>query len=229
MSVDEDHALLAAVQAGEPRAFATYVRKHEAGVRRFLRTLLGDHQADVDDVAQEVFLQVFRAARQGETSMPTSPRAWLYTVARHAAARRFRGQRDALVPAHRRDVDDATFRHLSETPPLLALGIAAGWGTETPEDVLTTRERQQALRSALQRLPEASQQVLLVRDVLGLSGDEAAEVLGLHLAAQKSRLHRARLQLAAALREVLHAETPGAADRAGLSTALSPQPSPEST
>ncbi|MGA8893311.1 MAG: sigma factor-like helix-turn-helix DNA-binding protein, partial [Anaeromyxobacteraceae bacterium] len=65
-----------------------------------------------------------------------------------------------------------------------------------------------ALEAALAALPDESREVLLLRDVEGLSGEEAAEVLGITLAAMKSRLHRGRLELKERLEAVLD-RTPG--------------------
>lgn len=60
---------------------------------------------------------------------------------------------------------------------------------------MAARQEARALAQALDGLPEEAREVLLLRDVEGLSGEEAAEVLGLGLPAMKSRLHRARLEL----------------------------------
>jgi RNA polymerase sigma-70 factor (ECF subfamily) len=67
---------------------------------------------------------------------------------------------------------------------------------EAPADArVSARQETQALRRALAALPEDAREVLLLRDVEGLSGEEAAAVTGLSLPAMKSRLHRARLEL----------------------------------
>lgn len=84
--------------------------------------------------------------------------------------------------------------------PLMTLGCEAGWGTDNPEAMAIAAERRNALTSALQSLSSGDREVLILRDIEGLNGPEAAEVLGITSRALKSRLHRARLRLAKALR-----------------------------
>ena len=92
---------------------------------------------------------------------------------------------------------------LLEPEPLARLGERAGWGSETPEALMAALERRDALERGLDTLRSEEREILLLRDVEGLSGDEAAEVLGISRAAMKSRLHRARLGFAAAMRKEL--------------------------
>ncbi|MGB5681902.1 MAG: sigma factor-like helix-turn-helix DNA-binding protein, partial [Polyangiales bacterium] len=78
--------------------------------------------------------------------------------------------------------------------------VQAGWGSDDPEAIAIASERKGALRRAMASLSAEDQEVLILRDLEGLRGSEAAEVLGISLRALKSRLHRARLRLAASLR-----------------------------
>ena len=84
--------------------------------------------------------------------------------------------------------------------PLMTLGLEAGWGSDDPEALAIAAERRDTLTWALQTLSFTDREVLILRDVEGLNGREAAEVLGITGRALKSRLHRARLRLAGALR-----------------------------
>ncbi len=84
--------------------------------------------------------------------------------------------------------------------PLMTLGREAGWGSDDPEALAIAAERRDTLTRALQALSPGDREVLILRDIEGLSGQEAAEVLAITGAALKSRLHRARLRLARALR-----------------------------
>lgn len=155
--------------------------RHQAAVWRFARSLCRD-PAVAEDVLQETFLAALRggARFQGEGSA----RPWLFTIARNRAHRHFR--RRAGEPA--------------DHQPLDALGVAAGWGDD-PEAALDRARTRADLAAALERLADGDREVLLLRDLEGLTGEEAAAVLGLPLATLKTRLHRARLRLAAALRE----------------------------
>jgi len=147
-------------------------------MRRFLRGLVGD-EALVDDVLQQALLDAYRGA--GTFSGAARVRTWLFTIARNAAFRTIRKTRPA---------DDET---------LFELGLRAGWG-EDPETLALRAEEVRTLGRALASLTTEDREILLLRDVEQLSGPETAEVLGTSLAAMKSRLHRARLRLAAALR-----------------------------
>lgn len=179
-AVDLD--LLRRAAAGDRAAFDEFVERHQAAVYRFTRSLAGE-RPDAEDALQETFLAAWRGAAtfRGEASV----RTWLLTIARHAVSRQ-----------RRRRVDEPQ-RH----EPLSDLGVAAGWGSETPEASAIRRETRQRLQDALQRLLPGDREVLLLRDVEGLPGDETATVLGVTLPAMKTRLHRARLRLAAVMRE----------------------------
>jgi RNA polymerase sigma-70 factor (ECF subfamily) len=193
MSPEEDLTLLARCRAGDRAAFGVFVRRHQGTVLRLCRALTSSF-ADADDAAQETFVQVWRAltSPDGDKRGDAPVRAWLLTIARHAALRR-----------HRRRVGEPTWTEeliaVEDGPPSWsALGEAAGWG-QNPEARAALAEQQACVRLALQKLSEADREVITLRDVLGLSGDEAAATLGLSLAAEKSRLHRARLSLMAHL------------------------------
>lgn len=166
---------MAQVVAGDRAAFTQLVTAHRGRVRRVALALVGD-AATADDVLQETFLAALRSAH---TYRGPSLRAWLSTIARHQAARHYRRARPVAT----------------EDETLMQLGAAAGFGNAA-YGAIAERD---AVRVALATLADDDREILVLRDVEGLSGDETAEVLGLPLAAMKSRLHRARLRLAAAL------------------------------
>ena len=82
--------------------------------------------------------------------------------------------------------------------PLEALGAAAGWGGEA--DFSHRFDVEEELEWALNQIPAEERQVIVLRDLDGLTGEETAEALELSLAAMKSRLHRGRLRLMAVAR-----------------------------
>lgn len=140
--------------------------------------------ADAEDALQEAFIAAWRSA--AGFAGTDSARGWILTIARNALHRRYR----------RRAGEPEGFDSLD------ALGAAAGWGVEEPPDVLLERlEDQERLRRALDALPAPDREVLILRDLEELSGEQTAELLGLTQQAMKSRLHRARLRLAARVRE----------------------------
>lgn len=166
---------------GDREAFAALVTRHQASVYRLAR-----HVAGTRDEAEDVLQQTFLSAWQGVSRFrgESSVRTWLLTIARNAAVtRRVRAAREPI---------DAT--------PLDDLGIRAGWGGPNPEQLAVAAEQHQRLAAALAALDPDEREILTLRDLEGLAGEDVAAMLGLTTAAMKSRLHRARLRLAAAVR-----------------------------
>jgi RNA polymerase sigma-70 factor (ECF subfamily) len=178
---ERDGELIALIARGDGAAFARLVRTHGPAMRRFARALTDE--ASADDVLQEAMIDAYRGAAgfRGDASV----RSWLFTLARNRAFHH-------RVAAKKREVPDT---------PLLELGLEAGFGAE-PEKLADRVEQRDALTRALAKLAEEEREILILRDVEGLSGEEAATVLGLEIPAMKSRLHRARLRLMTALREI---------------------------
>ena len=177
-----DDALLRATADGSRTAFETLVRRHQAAVWSLVRRL-APSDALAEEALQEAFVAAFKGA--GSWSGEGSVRSWLLTLARHACYRHVR----------RRAGEPARFQPLDE------LGAAAGWGTPTPDALFAALEDRERVERALGRLEPQDREVLVLRELLEYSGPETAEALGVSLAAMKSRLHRARLRFAAAVRE----------------------------
>ena len=186
-----DAVLLRRSGGGDAGAFELFLHRHRDAVWRYLVTLTGD-AADADDAFQETFVAAWRgsAGFHGENGA----RAWLLTIARHVVTRSRR--RHAGEPA--------TFESVDE------LADAAGWGdAEAPDLRVERREARETLRRALDRLDPADREVILLRDLEDIDGDEAAAMLGITSPALKSRLHRARLRLVAAVRKEVSDALPG--------------------
>lgn len=180
-SSTSDRDLIARAAEGDRRAFELLVERHAAAVLRLATAVSGDPVA-AEDALQQTFLNAYRSASgfRGDASV----RTWLLSIARHAAYRvRPRNEREELVEE-----------------PLMKLGVDAGWGSPDPEAIAIAAERTGALREALSMLSPEDQEVLILRDLEGLRGAEAAELLDISERALKSRLHRARLRLAVVLR-----------------------------
>ena len=176
-----DQQLLGRAAEGDADAFTELVRRYGASVLRWAQSLSGNATLS-HDVAQQSLLSAYRGAHTYRGA--ASVKSWLFTITRNTARRL--GARHQLEVPHEE--------------PLLRLGVDAGWGSPDPEMLAVRAERHAHLYAALNRLAEADRQVILLRDIEQLSGPEAAELLGVSLRAMKSRLHRARLRLAVALR-----------------------------
>jgi RNA polymerase sigma-70 factor (ECF subfamily) len=178
---DED--LVARCSRGDRAAFDLLVDRHGAALYRFARRRCGGAGL-AEDAVQDGLLAAWRGAStfRGEAAA----RTWLFQVVLHACRR---GSR-------RRAGEPDLHERLEE-----AEGLPSG---DPAADVrVDARRTTRALEQALAVLPDESREVLLLRDVEGLSGEEAAEVLGITLAAMKSRLHRGRLELKERLEAIL--------------------------
>jgi RNA polymerase sigma-70 factor (ECF subfamily) len=163
--------------------------QHARRIYHLARRLLSN-DADVEDVAQEVLLQVVRKLDtfRGESDLST----WLHRVTVNAALEYRRKQ--ALRRAREAS---ASVRHMEERGrPVSPVPL---WGAE-PDRQLISREMQERIEAAVRGLPEKYRGPVVLSYIEGLPNAEIGELLGLSLPAVKSRLHRARLLLREALR-----------------------------
>ncbi|MEZ5102741.1 MAG: sigma-70 family RNA polymerase sigma factor [Thermoleophilia bacterium] len=177
---DGARALLALAQGGDADAFVAFVRLTEAGVVAVLRRLLDDAR-DVEEAAQDVFVQAWRnlARFRGDSA----PFTWLYRIAVNEALQRRRRRRVDTTPLEPGAGRDAI------------TWIAAG-GERGPADaVAESRELRSTLGRLLRDLPSDQRAAVVLRDVVGLSNQEVADVLETTLPAAKARIHRGRMAL----------------------------------
>jgi RNA polymerase sigma-70 factor (ECF subfamily) len=174
-----DPDLLARAARGDASAFEAFVLRHREAVWRLVRSLTRDLAA-AEDALQETFLSAWRNAAtfRGDSSAL----GWLWSIARNAVYRQHRTR----VGAPER------------MESLAELGEAAGWGAET--DILDALLVKDEVNRALACLSLEERELLMLREVEGLSNEECASLLGVGLPALKSRLHRARLRFVAHLR-----------------------------
>jgi RNA polymerase sigma-70 factor (ECF subfamily) len=175
-----DHELLAAARDGDKGALEELLERHQGRVYRFGMKMCRDPE-DARDVLQDTLLAMARGVRdfRGASSIST----WLYTVARSFCIKKRRKGRFAPEREDSLDTDAA--------PEVARLADPAS----TPDDALAGKQVEQALERAIRSLDPMYREVLLLRDVEGLTAPEVAEVLGLSSQAVKSRLHRARLSV----------------------------------
>jgi RNA polymerase sigma-70 factor, ECF subfamily len=178
-----DADLLRACAAGDHDAFGAFVERHEASVHRYVRALTDDADR-VDDALQETFIAAWRGAAGFRGG--AGARAWLLRIARHASHRQYR--RHAGQPQHHVSLDE--------------LAQEAGWGSGSADAITARLAAREVLEAGFAALDAEDREILVLRDLEGLTGDEAAETLGISLAAQKSRLHRARLRFLATVKGI---------------------------
>lgn len=186
-AADPDRELVARAQGGEEEAFEELVRRHEGEVYRLCRRLLGLRE-DAMDAAQETFVRVFRglARFRGEAKF----RTWVYGIALNVC-------RNVATSAPRRAAARST--SLAAPPGEEAGAVELPDERPNPEREARGRELGRALEAALAELSWEHRQVILLREMEGLSCEEVAAVLGCRLGTVKSRLARARGALLARL------------------------------
>lgn len=191
MTQDADQVLLSASAAGDTTAFDRLITGHADALHRFALSL-GVSGAELDDVLQESFVSAWRAAAtfRGDGTV----RSWLLTIVRNAVRQ---SQRKTLG-------ERAHWAPLESAESMESIADRAGWGRT---DHGAAADAHEVVTRALAQLSAEDREILLLREIEELSGDHTAQALNLTLSAMKSRLHRARLRLAAAVRE-LERDTP---------------------
>ena len=184
-----EHELIARARAGDEDAFARLVLAHADRVYGALRRF-GLAAADADEVTQEVFLRAWRGLARFEERAQLS--TWLYRIAFNEAQRRL-SRRDPPRVEPPLDGEDP----LSTIPEATHLG---------PTARALDHEFEVTLEQALAKLPADWRAAVVLRDIEGLSTDQAAAAVGVRQAAFKSRLHRGRMQLRVLLEPYLALE-----------------------
>ena len=174
-----DPALVRAVQRGERGAMDDLIRGTYTEVYALCRRLLGD-PADAADATQEVYLRVVRSVLgfRGEAAFGT----WLHRVTVNVCMTSLRRRGDTRARGQSAGVVDAFFDDIESLDT-------------SPEDRVADADLARRTAKALAELPEDAREVVVLRDVQGLSTKETAELLGVSEGAVKVRLHRAHARL----------------------------------
>jgi len=177
-----EDGLVARCLSGDGFAFSRLVALHEGMVVNLSQRLLGDRE-EARDLAQDVFLQVFRTLGrfQGRSSLKT----WIYRITVNQCRNRQRWWR-------RRRRDRAV--SLDQLKPTDEARLASGQGAPAFEHV-ARREAAQRVQAALLGLSFDHRSILVLREVEGMRCEEIAATLGVPEGTVKSRLARAREQL----------------------------------
>jgi RNA polymerase sigma-70 factor (ECF subfamily) len=194
---EAEDALVARCRQGDPEAFAGLVARHEAMVYGLAARLLGDVE-EARDVAQEVFLQVYRAIDrfEGRSRLKT----WIYRIVVNQCRNRRRWWRRRAV---------AQARPLECVTPQDEARLAAERGNaDDPFAGVARREQAARVQAALARLSFDHRAILLLKEGDGLSCEEIGSALHIAEGTVKSRLCRARESFRAALERELGEERP---------------------
>src|SRR6202142_1222602 len=180
---DDEGALVAAAKGGDITAFETLVGRYERKIFRLAQNIT-QNKEDAEDVMQEAFLKSYQHLDrfQGDSRFYT----WLVRIAVNEALMKLRKRRPNQVsldePVPGTDGEDSVFREIED------------WGP-SPEKKFAQTELNEILNRVIGELDPIFRVAFLLRDVEGLSTEETAQILGISVAAVKSRLLRARLKL----------------------------------
>jgi len=191
----EEAMFVARLQAKEDAAYDELVRTYSASLFHVAYRMLGD-SAEASDTVQEIFLKVFRniGGFKGEAALKT----WIFKIAFSEILNRLRWWR--------RRYRFATMS-LDEPPNGNGSGIAVvqtlASSSPTPEQLLQSKEEENAIQEALRKLSKDHRSIIVLRDIEGFSYSEIADVLEVSIGTVKSRLARARSDLKKSLMRYL--------------------------
>lgn len=193
---DDEAQLIAGLQRGDQACFALLVQRYQSQVFRLVFRFLGDH-AEAEDVAQEVFVAVFKAVDRfrGDSRLST----WLYRIATNHAKNRLeylarRGRNERRVYDERID------------PQSISTNTTAR--IDTPDRLVEGYQAEHLIGAALDRLDADQRLLIVLRDLEHLSYEEVQRITNLPIGTVKSRLHRARVALFQNFRQLQEEQAP---------------------
>jgi RNA polymerase sigma-70 factor, ECF subfamily len=192
--------LLARARKGDREALELLLAHHQTQIYRFGLKMCRDPE-DAQDVLQDTLFAMARGVPdfRGASSIST----WLYAIARSFCIKKRR--RSKFAPAEERSLDSDVDLEASRLAD----------PAKRPDEAFAGHEVERALDHAIGALEPMYREVLLLRDVEGLTATEVAEVLNLSVQAVKSRLHRARLSVRAHMAPLLGVPVEPTADPRG--------------
>ena len=185
MTREQELAVIRRVQRGDANAFEYLVAAYEKNVYNLALRMTGNPE-DAADMTQETFIKAYNSlsAFRGDSKFSV----WLYRIATNVCLDFLRKQKKTQSFSLSMEDDDGEEGEL-ELPDLRRL----------PEDELEKKLTRDAVQRGLAQLPEDARQILLLREIQGLSYEEIGEALGLEPGTVKSRIFRARKKLCAFL------------------------------
>jgi RNA polymerase sigma-70 factor (ECF subfamily) len=195
----DDAELVAALRAGDERAFMELVREYSPGMRRLALTFVRSPSL-ADDVVQEAWLGVLRGLDRFEGR--SSLRTWIYTIVANIA--RTRAKREARsVPLSALGARGEEAEDEASVDPDRFLADGHWARPVEPWRAVLDAEARAVIEGAIAQLPPRQREVIELRDVQGWSAEDVRNVLELSETNQRVLLHRARSKVRAALEEYL--------------------------
>ena len=170
------------IAKGDDHAFQVLVERHQSSVLNLIYRFIGERTTS-QDLAQEVFLRVWEAAKTYEPKARFT--TWLYRITTNLCLNELKAsRRKKWLRFFQADTDEMTVGEEEFSD-----------GSPSPEDLLLSRERSRQITEALQSLPENQRMALILKRYEGLSYEEIARILGCSVSAVESLLVRAKKNL----------------------------------
>jgi RNA polymerase sigma-70 factor, ECF subfamily len=188
MDRTEDRRLVAGLQAGDQAAVRELAVRYGPRIQQLAMRHMKNRE-DAEEVTQDVLLKVHRKidAFRGDAALSS----WIYRITFNTAMSRLRQNRAARAAAQERDRVEAL---LETGEQARTLAEPADWSRMPDEHVMRAQLRE-ALAAAVAELPEIYRAPVVLRDIEGLTTEEASSRLKVKDQTLKSRLHRGRLML----------------------------------
>jgi RNA polymerase sigma-70 factor, ECF subfamily len=186
-----DEELASRVASGEIDLFEILMRRHNGRMYRAVRSFIRD-EAEAEDAIQQAYVSAYTSLGQFQGNAKFS--TWLTRIAINEALGRLRRQHKFVL------VDDET---------LIGAPAMSPSETTSPEDAAAGREWASILERAIDAIPDSYRSAFMLREVEGLSTQEAAEVLSVSEDVVKTRLHRAKGLLREQILSMAHARLDG--------------------
>jgi RNA polymerase sigma-70 factor (ECF subfamily) len=206
MERTQDRQLIARLQAGDESAVQELAERYTPRIFQLAMRHMKNRE-DAEEVTQDVLVKVYR--KVGEFRGDSALSSWIYRITFNTAMSRLRNGRLAKAAEKERDRLESG---ASAEDRARLMREPIDW-SHMPDDELLRIQLRQAVTAAIADLPEIYRQPVVLRDIQGLTTEEASSRLHLKDQTLKSRLHRGRLMLRERLRAFtsglnLHGPTP---------------------
>ena len=191
MLLTSENELIEATKGGDSNAFGELVKLYEKKIYSYALGMLSNPD-DAFDIAQDTFMKAYRSIAffKGESSFYT----WLYTICRNCCydfiKKRDRNRRHTISLFQYENDDDGTIIEIPDS-------------TNDPEALYEKKRLRKIIFDAIQTLSDNHREIILLRDVEGLSYEEISAAMGISEGTVKSRLSRARTKLQTILKDKL--------------------------
>ncbi|NOZ55329.1 MAG: sigma-70 family RNA polymerase sigma factor [Calditrichaeota bacterium] len=185
-----DEELIERFQKGDREAFEKIVERYKDQLLNFAYRFLGSRQ-EAEDVVQDTFLRVYRNRKAYRRVARFS--TWIYTIAGNLAKTELRKRKRRKLFS----ISDLGFEEKDYEISDLS---------HNPEDDVEGTLKEEIIQSEIEKLPPKFREVIILRDVQGLSYEEIALILKIPIGTVKSRVNRARLRLQKRLKHLLETE-----------------------